>query len=289
MAGVILFRSLGATPFVLALLYAAALTCALVRTSSLTRRKASLDTTKLFVMSIGLSCFCRVMGFCTIGALNLQSVRVGYHGIDTSNAGLEGRDSDQNFYEEAILIMFDFPDFIMISAYALLGLVWAEQFLRSRRHWLRQDQFRRRWLVAYLVFNAVLYTGQVILYGLLLFLPRAEKDLLVSFIYILITTANFFLPTALASLWLYLAISFSGFPSQGKQAEWRLQRVSKVVLSWTLTRLIWGTFALLTALQPPWLLDFISGSNAIGGELYAVFIMMLFIVTELGPFAAALD
>jgi hypothetical protein len=44
---------------------------------------------------------------------------------------------------QAVLVLFDLPDFMIISAYVLLALVWAEAFIQSRSHWLSVKQFRR--------------------------------------------------------------------------------------------------------------------------------------------------
>lgn len=44
---------------------------------------------------------------------------------------------------QAVLVLFDLPDFMIISAYVLLALVWAEAFIQSRSHWLSVKHFRR--------------------------------------------------------------------------------------------------------------------------------------------------
>lgn len=44
---------------------------------------------------------------------------------------------------QAVLVLFDLPDFVFISAYVLLALVWAEAFVQSRSHWLSVKEFRR--------------------------------------------------------------------------------------------------------------------------------------------------
>lgn len=117
----------------------------------------------------------------------------------------EDRDDDltsqEIFFEKAILVLFDLPvrltlrpntvtrreqfaelgcvfngaqDFSIVSAYVLLGLVWVEAFLQSRRHWLSAVEFRRKMLIGYLVFNMCLYGAQMTLY-LLLFLPSIDE------------------------------------------------------------------------------------------------------------------
>ncbi|CAN0479522.1 unnamed protein product [Laminaria digitata] len=66
------------------------------------------------------------------------------------------------------------PDFMIISAYTLLAVVWAEAFLQSRRHWLSARVYKRQLLLGYMIFNAALYGGQLILYSML-FLPSFNK------------------------------------------------------------------------------------------------------------------
>ena len=36
----------------------------------------------------------------------------------------------QEFYEKALIVLFDFPDFSIVSAYVLLFLVWSEAFIQ---------------------------------------------------------------------------------------------------------------------------------------------------------------
>ena len=47
-------------------------------------------------------------------------------------------------------------------------------FSQSRRHWLSSFEFRRLWILGYLVFNTLLYLTQVSLYSLM-FLPSINQ------------------------------------------------------------------------------------------------------------------
>ncbi|CAM9146113.1 unnamed protein product, partial [Phaeothamnion confervicola] len=163
----------------------------------LQRGSPGLDTRKLFAMSILLSCLTRFMGFFSIGNARTGSIRIG-RGGGGGNGGREEdpdykEDANQRFYEKTVLVLFDFPDFIIISAYVLLAVVWAESFLHSRRHWLSARVYRRNWLTFYLVFNSVLYAGQVLLYSLL-FLPNVSRDTTMNAIFSTLCVINFFLP-----------------------------------------------------------------------------------------------
>ena len=53
------------------------------------------------------------------------------------------------FYNSAVYVLFDLPDFILLSTYTLLGLLWGEMNLRSRKHWLSLADSRHPWIVTY--------------------------------------------------------------------------------------------------------------------------------------------
>ncbi|KAG5185430.1 hypothetical protein JKP88DRAFT_133551, partial [Tribonema minus] len=290
----IIFDELGAAPIILALLYLYVMGVASSKLSKM--RKAStggLNTEKLFVMTMLLACVTRVMGFVTIGecALNLQSIRVGYdpHRHDGGDSGADDdddyrQDSDQRFYDKCVLVLFDFPDFVALSAYALLAVVWAEAFLASRSHWLSARRYRQGFLMAYLVFNAALYMAQLLLYGAL-FLPSSPTGWAARALYAALTTVNFGLPLLLAALFMYLTVSFSGFPYRTERALRRQALAGRALLIWTAGRVCWGAFALTAALQ----YSLAASSAAEKAAIYSVLIVALFLVTELWPFAAALD
>jgi hypothetical protein len=128
---------------------------------------------------------------------------------------------------QALLILFNLPDFVFVSAYVLLALVWAEAFIQSRSHWLSIKQFRRMWLLSYLVFNACLYLGQLVLYTLL-FLPHGNQDFLSKIIFLTLCVINFSLPIILLLLFFYLSIMFAGFPYKSRRAPAKLNKISKV-------------------------------------------------------------
>jgi hypothetical protein len=116
-----------------------------------------LNTRKLLTMSCFLTSILRVMSFTTIttfavGEINLKS---SLEGDDISENGKE------EFFEKSMIVLFDLPDFSIISAYMLIVIVWAESFLLSRRHWMSSADYRRTWLLGYLIFNTCLYTVQV--------------------------------------------------------------------------------------------------------------------------------
>jgi hypothetical protein len=130
---------------------------------------------------------------------------------------------------QALLILFNLPDFVFVSAYVLLALDWAETFIQSRSHWLSVKQFRRMWLLSYLIFNACLYLGQLVLYTLL-FLPKGNQEFLSKIIFLTLCFINFSLPVILLLLFFYLSIMFAGFPYKSRGAPAKLNKISKVGL-----------------------------------------------------------
>jgi Protein of unknown function (DUF1084) len=214
----------------------------------------------------------------------LQSIRIGYDQHRHADSDDYHQPTEQRFYEKVVLVLFEMPDFVTLSAYTLLAIVWMESFLQSRRHWLSARRYRRMWLIAYLVFNAVLYLGQVCLYTLL-FLPNIAESWAARALYTVLTTVNFGLPIALLVLFFYLSCAFSGFPFKSEAAMRRHQRAGRILLIWTLGRVCWALFALTAALQ----LSLATSNASEKTEIYSVLVVVLYLVTELGPFAIALD
>ncbi|CAN0318025.1 unnamed protein product, partial [Hapterophycus canaliculatus] len=109
-----------------------------------------------------------------------------------------------------------------------------------------------------MIFNSALYAGQLVLYTLL-FLPSFNKagscagtrifSGVLSVIYLFITSVNLLLPLLLAVLFSYLTCTFSGFPYKSEAARLRMQRVGRVVMLWTVARVVWGLSALTAVLE----------------------------------------
>jgi hypothetical protein len=84
------------------------------------------------------------------------------------------KDKNSQFLDKAALVLFDFPDFCGVSAYVLLLVVWAENIISARRHWMSSIAFKRMLMISYMIFNIFLYTLQVSLYSLL-FVPSIDQ------------------------------------------------------------------------------------------------------------------
>ncbi len=76
---------------------------------------------------------------------------------------------------------------------------------------------------------------------------------------------------------------FAGFPYKSRNAPARLNKISRVVIWWTLGRVVWGIVVLTTILQG-WLTHAHRDR-----QIYSLVLVGLFLVTELIPYVAALD
>jgi hypothetical protein len=168
---------------------------------------SGLNTRKLFVMTCLLTCVLRTMSFTSMAILDLANED--FHINPAASGGNDddddGSSPNQVFFNNAFLVLFDFPDFCCISAYMLLIVVWAELYLKSRRHWLSNFRFRKMWMLIYLVFNTLLYTTQVTLYSMLFF-PFVDNNVELALIYLTLATFNIGLPVCWSIAYLYLAI-----------------------------------------------------------------------------------
>lgn len=124
---------------------------------------------------------------------------------DNSNDDHNRSADTYSFFEKSLIVLFDFPDFSYISGYVLLLIIWAETYLKSRRHWLSSLKFRRVWLLSYFIFNIILYGTQLSLYSLL-FIPDINNNILMNLIYLCLAGFSFFLPLTWICVYFFLAI-----------------------------------------------------------------------------------
>ena len=137
------------------------------------RSFSGMNTRKLFVMTCFLTTILRFMSFGSM--LGLSSLR-NHNSIITisDDDNVINKDTTSQFLDKAALVLFDFPDFCGVSAYVLLLIVWAENIISARRHWMSSIAFKRILMISYMIFNILLYTLQVSLYSLL-FVPSINQ------------------------------------------------------------------------------------------------------------------
>ncbi|KAG2520436.1 hypothetical protein JM16_006699 [Phytophthora kernoviae] len=271
------------------------------------------STVQLLILSVALGSFFRSATFSTLCILDSQATADLPTGISGRNpwtkGGLPpaygGEDADDtpdkagshaqaelDFYNKVVAVLFNLPDFLFVSSYLLLVLVWAEAFQSSRRHWFSAAAFRRKWMIFYLIFNGGLYLTQLVLYASLFLYDEGgifddEKQdrlsVIPAMIFYLVAAADLFLPIIIFSTWLYLTLSLSGFPFKSTSAKIRLKRVGRLVMAWSLGRILYSVITLLT---------FTKGWFNVhrGNEsTQAMLLVAVFCAAELAPIYLTLD
>ncbi|RHY34649.1 hypothetical protein DYB32_000799 [Aphanomyces invadans] len=155
-----------------------------------------------------------------------------------SNKNLSYSRTTQLLMVSVVAVLFNLPDYLFVSSYLLVVLLWAETYQSSRRHWFSAEQFHRRWMIFYLIFNGMLYLTQVVLYALLFLRadPSAiagiyENDegtqlaLVPTLIFDCVAAADLCLPLIILTTWIYLTLTLSGFPYKSHHAQAKLAKV----------------------------------------------------------------
>ena len=251
--------------------------------------RRDLDTKKLLLMSLWVACFVRVMTFVGLGALSIANVNVNYAMKDGGSSS-EGKSEDddtlssyQDFYDKSVNVLFDLPDYIIVSTYVLLTMVWAECFLHSRFHTLDSANFRRMWLIGYMVFNALIYGGQLFMYTILFVTPGSSQQLR-NLMFLIVTCINFLVVFTFFLLFLYMNFKFSGFPFKSPSARKSFGKIGTVIFYWSCARLIWAAADLFAYVNE---VSFVSADY--DQSVWSLVLISLFIACELGPMFVTLD
>lgn len=249
-----------------------------------------LSTKKLLVLSVGLVCAIRIMSFIGVAAMDIANVRAHYSLKPTSTTDRQEQggsstarmDRNQKFYDAAFTVMFDLPNVVVVSTFVLLTLVWAECFLQSRFHTESAAKWKMRWLTGYMLFNALLYGTQIILY-ILVILPITAK-VVRTVLYALSTSINFAAVILVLGLYIFLSVSFSGFPFRSVHLKESLRKISNVMALWSLSRVVWGSAMLVIYVENVELLQ-----DSKTPVLSAVVLFFLFLFCEIIPIVVMLD
>ena len=160
-------------------------------------------------------------------------------------------------------------------------LVWQEAFLRSKKHWFSLAGHRKKWLIIYTILNVLVYSGQIVIYGLIL-LPAMDQGILLDWLFFTLSTMNFLLPVIFFGSFLFYSLKFAGFPLRSKADSKRFKQVAHLSIAWTLSRIGWGVVSLTTVLNG-WF-D-VAEENDV---LYSCLLIGIFLVTEIIPFVWSL-
>ncbi len=69
------------------------------------------------------------MSFISISIFNVGNFDILKKLAGSDDVGDDNEDSSV-FFDKALIVLFDFPDFSIISAYMLVGVAWAEAYLQ---------------------------------------------------------------------------------------------------------------------------------------------------------------
>ena len=270
----------------------------------LMRSNPTFDIKKLLVLSAGTVCFLRIMSFLGVIAMDVANVRAHYtlnpasrstasssssssRKDATGGAGSEPIERNQSFYDSSMTVLFDLPNAIVISTYVLLALVWAECSLLSRFHTENSVVWRKRWLLWYMIFNSLVYSTQIVLYILIFGAGGEEESYGVAIVRNVVNVAmagiNFAAVFLVLLLYLYLNVSFSGFPFRSQTAKEGLRRITNVVIYWSISRIIWGLSSLTLYTHD---VDLLRPSS---GWWSPVLLLLLWIACEISPIIVLMD
>jgi hypothetical protein len=102
------------------------------------------STVQLLILSVALGCLFRMATFSTLCIFDSQSNGESTGGLNAVYDGDPRRvvrgdgergdeeEKDLDFYNKVVAVLFNLPDFLFVSSYLLLVLVWAEAFQSVR-------------------------------------------------------------------------------------------------------------------------------------------------------------
>jgi Protein of unknown function (DUF1084) len=218
---------------------------------------------RLLVHSLALACGVRTLSFgsCALLALDHSLPRL----------------------DRLLQVLFNTGDWAAINSYALLLLVWLGLLQQTRQHFYSPGRISRDWGIVFICIALALQVLQVALYIAVFLSSGAIADAVMSSIYITIAAFNFALPLLFIVGWLSSTLLYAGFPfrSEGAQSKWL--RFSRLVVGWTLGRLLFALGALACASQ-----NLVSAVNDVGAWLFSITMVTIFILAEILPFLACL-
>ena len=83
---------------------------------------------QLLVLSIALGSIFRCMSFSTLCILDFQQASRTAAARSDSKWKFSESATDLSFYNKVVAVLFNMPDYLFVSSYVLLLIVWAESF-----------------------------------------------------------------------------------------------------------------------------------------------------------------
>jgi len=201
----------------------------------------------LFTASVLFASIIRFLSFSTISMLSFKNIELNNTGTDDPAGGNTSWSTTQHdeFYTRVTVTLFSVGDFVFLTAYMMLVVLWAETFQRTRRHFFSVAALKRRMLSVYLGGVVFLYFMLILLYSLFLFSAKDSPRMLDA-IYILLGLVDLLVPLALLFTWGCMSFIFSGFPIRSQQAKRRWGHINKLVALWSFGRIVWGIASIIS-------------------------------------------
>jgi hypothetical protein len=218
---------------------------------------------RYFDTSLLFGCLVRSLAFATVFILSQSN-----SALTSSTAGetascipipSTSTASDQqkaiHLFSKVLFVLTNLPDMMIMSSFALFFLVWMEVFQASRHHWHSDGRAKRRWMFYYLMFNIILYSLQVVLYGLIFFgnddtAECVNERLYENIINFTVASIDVALPAMFVLVWICFTLMYAGFPYRSNQAAYAADRLTKVTACWCAGRLVLGYFQFASTLNP---------------------------------------
>lgn len=268
----------GVTCYLLGVLYACTLVygCRRLFVLRWSRTQRTIDTPLLFVASIVCALLVRFMSFLNLSVL-------AYEGVTVEAQTGPPLQSAQAFFSSVLAVFFNVGDWIAISSYLLLIVVWLELMQHARKHFYSQMRMRRNALIVYLISNTAMWILQLGLYVGVFTAPNSNPSSIFQAIYSTVACLNIGIPIGVGITYAVYSVQFAGFPyrSHGARAAW--VRISWLLGGWTLGRLMWAGMSIVSADN-----FFVQGVANVGDWLFTVVTVTLFVLAELIPFIASL-
>jgi hypothetical protein len=138
-----------------------------------------------------------------------------------------------------------------------------------------------------MIFNSLVYSTQIVLYILIFGAGGEEESYGVAIVRNVVNVAmaciNFAAVFLVILLYLYLNLSFSGFPFRSQSSKEGLRRITNVVTYWSVSRIIWGLSTLTFYIHD---VDLLRPSS---GWWSPMVLLLLLIACEISPIIVLMD
>lgn len=136
-----------------------------------------------------------------------------------------------------------------------------------------------------MIFNSALYATQVILYVLIFVGGRESKQVIVVRNVVSVAMAGINLSSVFLVflLYIYLSVTFSGFPYRSQSTRESLRKVTRLMAFWSISRIIWGVSQLIVYIHD---VDLLRPTQA-GWSPIVLFLLL--VLCEIAPITVLME